>query len=117
MFNNDLSGKDNDKYFGKCQNIHGHNYSLEVTVRGTIDKTKGYFVNINDLSNKIKLNIIDILDHKHLNDILPGCKNKPVTMEVISLWIWKTLNNKMPQFNFFKIKLWENEDNSAEIYK
>jgi len=117
MFNSDFSSEENDKNFGKCQNIHGHNYCLEVSIGGLIDESKGYSVNLYELSNEVKSYIIDVLDHQYLNDILPGCKEKPVTMEIISAWIWKTLNAKLPQYDFHKIRLWESPDNSVEIYK
>ncbi len=103
--------------FGKCQNIHGHNYQLEVTVSGSVDNKKGYFVNLHELSELIQYNVIGLIDHQYLNEVLPGEKDKPVTLEVVSAWIWETLNKKLPQYNFEKIRLWETPDNSVEIYK
>jgi len=117
MHNSDLSDKENEQYFGKCQSIHGHNYFLEVTVCGLTDITKGYFVNLHELASEINAHIIDVLDHQYLNDVLPDCKNKPVTMEVVSGWIWETLTKKMPNYDIFKIRLWETQDNSVEVYK
>lgn len=117
MFNGDFSEEENNIHFGKCQNMHGHNYFLEVTASGSIDKSKGYFVNLNEMSEAIKSNIINVLDHRYLNDVLPDCKNKPVTIEVISMWIWNTIIQKMPDYDLFKIRLWETENNSVEIYK
>lgn len=117
MHNDSLSTEENLKYFGKCQNVHGHNYSLEVTVGGSVDGAKGYFINLHELSNEIQIHIIDVLDHQLINDILPDCKNKPATMEVISMWIWDVLKEKLPLYDILKIRLWETQDNSVEIYK
>ena len=117
MLNTNFSEAENDEYFGKCQNVHGHNYVLEVTVAGIIDPEKGYFVNLHELLSDIQNKVIDKIDHQYLNDILPGCKNKPVTIEVVSRWIWNNLNKELPQYNFYKLRLWETPDNSVEIYK
>ena len=117
MHSSEFSDEENINMFGKCQNIHGHNYQLEVTVSGSVDNKKGYFVNLHELSELIQSNVIGLIDHQYLNEILPGEKDKPVTLEVVSAWIWETANKKLPQYNFEKIRLWETPDNSVEIYK
>jgi len=117
MYNSEFSDQENKNMFGKCQNIHGHNYQLEVTVSGSVDNKKGYFVNLHELSELIQFNVIDLIDHQYLNEVLPDQKDKPVTLEVVSTWIWETINKKLPQFNFEKMRLWETPDNSVEIYK
>jgi len=60
---------------GKCKNLHGHTYTLYVTIKGEIDKN-GFVVDFGDLKESIKP-IIDLLDHNYLNDILetPTCEN------------------------------------------
>ncbi len=117
MFNTSFSKAENNEYFGKCQNVHGHNYILEVTVAGNIDPEKGYFVNLHDLLSDIQNKVIDKIDHQYLNDILPSCKNMPVTIEVVAQWIWDNLNKELSQYDFSKLRLWETPDNSVEIYK
>lgn len=117
MFNADFSKTENDRYFGKCQNIHGHNYVLEITVAGKIDPDKGYFVNLHNLLSDVQNKVIDKIDHQYLNDILPGYKTKPVTIEIVSQWIWDNLNKELSQYYFYKLRLWETPDNSVEIYK
>ena len=117
MFNGDFSKEENDQNFGKCQNIHGHNYFLEVHISGSVDHGKGYFVNLSEFSYDVYRLIIDVIDHQYINDVLPNCKNKPVTMEVIATWIWESLTSNLTRYDFVKIRLWETSDNSVEIYK
>lgn len=117
MHNDDFSVEENNNNFGKCQNIHGHNYFIEITISGEIDKQKGYFVNLNEFSEKIQINLIHKLDHTYINEIIPNSLNRPMTMEVLSTWIWKILNENLTEYNFTKIRLWETENNSVEIYK
>lgn len=117
MYNEKLPDNINEKYFGKCQNVHGHNYFFEITLEGIVDKEKGFFINVHDLNKIVTTNIIKKVDHQLLNDVLPNSKNKPVTMEVLTEWIWKELNQKMNGYNIIKIRLWENDNNSVEIYK
>lgn len=117
MYNDGFSVEENNNNFGKCQNIHGHNYLIEITISGEIDKQKGYFVNLNEFSEKIQINLIQKLDHTYINEIIPNSLSKPITTEIISIWIWKILNENLTEYNFTKIRLWETENNSVEIYK
>lgn len=117
MYNDVFSVEENNNNFGKCQNIHGHNYFIEITISGEIDKQKGYFVNLNEFAEKIQINLIQKLDHTYLNEIIPNSLSKPVTMEILASWIWQILNENLTEYNFTKIRLWETENNSVEIYK
>ena len=54
----DLSDDENRRLFGKCANLHGHNYVLEVTVAGEIDQATGYVLDLKMLSNLINRQVI-----------------------------------------------------------
>ena len=59
---------------GKCQNLHGHSYVLEVTVTGplaTTGSSTGMIMDFNDFSTLVQQEIIDQWDHQFLNDLLP----------------------------------------------
>ena len=64
-----LSADENARIFGKCNNPngHGHNYKLEVTVEGTVDPVTGIIVNMTDLKDLIKVSVLDVFDHTHLD--------------------------------------------------
>ena len=106
----------NIKEFGHCTNIHGHNYALEITVQGEVNKETNCILNLHKLKNIVDREVIDILDHKYLNDILPGGRDKPITLEILGDWVWKQLSNKITGAKLYKIKIWETPENSLEIF-
>ena len=72
-------------YQGKCENLHGHNYKLEILLSGKL-KDDGMVIDFVELKKIVKKAIIEELDHKYLNDII----SQP-TAENIILWIWERL--------------------------
>src|SRR5437879_7901047 len=62
-----LTDAENQRLFGKCAHLHGHNYTLEVVVAGEIDPTTGYVIDLKLLSDVISRRIIEDVDHRTLN--------------------------------------------------
>lgn len=89
-------------YKGKCKNLHGHTYMLNVTVSGDIDKKSGMVIDFVDLKRIVNKKIIDILDHNMLNEVI-----EQPTAENLAVWIWDQLKD---EFNICKIELWETPD-------
>lgn len=116
----DWSADKNQEIFGKCanKNWHGHNYTLEVTVKGTPDEQTGFIIDAKVLSDIIKINIIDYLDHMNLNLDVPFIsKNIQPTTENLVILIWKQLVDKIPECcKLHRVKLVETETISAEYY-
>ena len=79
-----------DWYQGKCKNLHGHSYKLEIIIRGEINKN-GILIDFHELKKIVKEEIIIELDHKYLNDIIEN-----PTAENIAIWIWEKLKNILP---------------------
>ncbi len=92
---------------GKCKNLHGHTYKLQIAVEGELNKN-GVVMDFKDLDKTVKERVIKRLDHQYLNDII----NNP-TAENTCLWIWKELEKEV---NLKEIKLWETPKSFA-IYK
>jgi len=74
----------NRETFGKCNNLHGHghNYVLEVTIRGEVDPETGYLMDMKDLKDLLRQVVVDEVDHHHLNlevpwlaDVIPTAEN------------------------------------------
>ena len=86
------------KYHGKCENLHGHNYKLEVTVVGEMgeDDLVYDFVELKDI---VKAKIINQLDHTHLNE-----RFENPSAEVMAVWIWEQLQDDL---QLAEVKLWE----------
>jgi 6-pyruvoyltetrahydropterin/6-carboxytetrahydropterin synthase len=108
----DLSDVENRQIFGKCNNPHGHghNYVLEVTIRGQIDPRTGMVINLVDLKDAIEDVIIKPMDHKHLNYDVPVFRDLNPTAENMAVVFWKLLAQKLPGL-LHEIVLHETENN------
>ncbi len=108
-----LSDEENRKIFDKCNNPngHGHNYILEVTVKGEVDPQTGMVMNLTDLKTILEETVMQVLDHKHLNLDVPAFQKINPTSENIAVEIWKWLQVKIPKNILSEIKLFETENN------
>jgi 6-pyruvoyltetrahydropterin/6-carboxytetrahydropterin synthase len=109
----------NKEVFGKCsnKNWHGHNYTLSVTVKGAPDPDTGFIIDAKLLSEIIKENVTDDLDHSNLNldiDWIP--KDLQPTTENLVILIWQRLEQKIMNCSLHCIKLVETETIYAEYY-
>ncbi|MCX6174312.1 MAG: 6-carboxytetrahydropterin synthase [Ignavibacteriales bacterium] len=116
LFNPNFSNEENDRLFGKCNNLngHGHNYILEVVVAGEVDPNTGYVIDLKVLKEIIKKNVISKVDHKNLNLDVGFLKGKIPTAENIAIGIWYQLVDKLPSGKLYSIKLYETENNFVE---
>ena len=116
LFNPNLSDQENNRLFGKCNNVngHGHNYTLEVVVAGEIDPETGYLIDLKLLKEIIIENVISKVDHKNLNLDVDFLSGKIPTAENITIGIWEQLQNKIPSGILYSVKLYETENNYVE---
>jgi 6-pyruvoyltetrahydropterin/6-carboxytetrahydropterin synthase len=109
-----LSGEQNLAIYGKCNNPngHGHNYSLEVTARGSIDGATGMAMDMVAM-DRIVQSVLDNLDHKHLDREVEGFATRTSTGENIVSYLWEEL---APRFegHLARLKLWETNKNIFE---
>jgi 6-pyruvoyltetrahydropterin/6-carboxytetrahydropterin synthase len=92
---------------GKCRNLHGHSYRLEVSVEGPLNE-HGIVLDFADLKAVVKREVIDRYDHTYLNDLMDN-----PTAEIIAQSIWKSL--EAAGLEVVAVRLWETEDCSVEI--
>ena len=117
LYNPNWSFEKNQMVFGKCNNpnFHGHNYNLEVWVKGKIDPETGYVIDLKILKDIIQTEVEDKFDHKNLNEDTVEFKNLIPTAENIAVVIWKLIKVKLnPDFEL-KIRLYETERNVVEF--
>jgi 6-pyruvoyltetrahydropterin/6-carboxytetrahydropterin synthase len=116
LWNPLLSDVANLELFDKCANVngHGHNYVLEVTVAGTARPESGYVVDLKKLKQLIRREIIEQVDHKHLNLDVPFLEGVIPTAENIAKAFWNVLAPKLSDGKLFSIRLRETENNSIE---
>ena len=116
LFKPELSDEENLKLFGKCSNPnwHGHNYTLEVIVAGKVDADTGFVMDLKDLKEIVRKNVISKVDHKNLNLDTDFMKGKITTSENIVIAIWNELEDKITKGKLFSVKLYETENNYFE---
>lgn len=116
LYNPNWSNEKNDEVFGKCNNpnFHGHNYSLEVWVKGEVDKDTGYLIDLKILKDLIETEIEDRFDHKNLNLDTEEFKSLNPTAENICIVIWQLLRAKLDSKLDLKVRLYETERNVVE---
>ena len=113
LHNDNWSDEKNKAFFGKCNNpnYHGHNYDLEVMVTGEIDPESGYLIDMKDLSDLIKKEVLEPFDHKNLNlDVKEFFQLNP-TGENIAVVIYNKLRAQIDKKFELKIKLYETKRN------
>jgi 6-pyruvoyltetrahydropterin/6-carboxytetrahydropterin synthase len=97
LYRKDWTFEQNDAVFGKCNNpnFHGHNYDLTVSVTGKIDPETGYVMDVKLLSDIIKEEVEDKLDHKNLNLDVPEFQDLNPTAENIVVVIWNKIRKRI----------------------
>jgi 6-pyruvoyltetrahydropterin/6-carboxytetrahydropterin synthase len=93
---NDLSDAENRRLFGRAAERHGHNYRLEVTLRGEPDSVTGMVINLSELKEVLEREIIARFDHQDLNDDTPYFEKTPPTPENFALVIHQLLAEALP---------------------
>ena len=116
----DLSYDENVEIYGKCArpNGHGHNYHLEVTVKGEIDSRTGMLVDLGALQSVIDEQVIEPFDHTFLNKDIAYFNDVVPTAENIGVRIQDLLRLPIQELGaqLHKIKLIESPNNSCEVY-
>ena len=85
--NPDFTPEENLRLFGKCNNPngHGHNYTLEVTVKGEVDPRSGFVVDLKQLKEIMHREVLDAMDHRFLNKEVPEFFTQIPTTENLAI--------------------------------
>ena len=111
-----LSDEENRSLFGKCNNPnwHGHNYRLEVSVRGPVDDRTGYVMDLGVLKRIVEDAFVDRVDHRNLNLDVEFMRGINPTAENIVVACWGVLSPHVAPAALTKLRLWETENNYVE---
>jgi len=115
LYDPGLSDDENRRLFGKCANLHGHNYVLEVVVAGEIDQASGYVLDLKLLSDVVNTQVIRDVDHRNLNTDVPWLKGCVPTTENLAQAIWERLQPELPDGLLRSVRVWETDKNWAEV--
>jgi 6-pyruvoyltetrahydropterin/6-carboxytetrahydropterin synthase len=106
----------NNIVFGKCNNpnFHGHNYELVVKITGEPSPDTGFVIDLKYLSDIIKENVLEKLDHQNLNLDVKEFSNLNPTAENITILIYNILRSKIDTTLDLQVRLYETPRNFAE---
>lgn len=116
----ELSKEENERIYGKCARPHGHghNYLLDVTVRGEVNPRTGMVCGLVALQNLVNDLVVEPFDHTFLNKDVPYFASCVPTAENIALHISDCLATPIRAIgaHLHKVRLQESPNNAAEVY-
>ncbi len=117
-WNDKFSAEENERIFGKCanRNGHGHNYTLEVTVEGSVDPVTGFVIDLKWLRDVIEREVLNVYDHRHLNLEVPEFRTAIPTTENIAIAVWNRLAPAMNGAKLQRVRIYETPDIFADYY-
>lgn len=122
LYNPAWTKEKNFEVFGPCanENWHGHNFELITSVKGDINPETGFVVDLKKLSEVIKSEVIEKIDHKNINLDVPFMKGKIGSCENLVIEFWKILAPKVkaiqPQAKLYRLRLFETPRNFVDYY-
>jgi 6-pyruvoyltetrahydropterin/6-carboxytetrahydropterin synthase len=116
--NPDFTPEENLRIFGKCNNPHGHghNYTLEVTVKGNVDQRSGFVVDLKELKEIMNREVIDAMDHRFLNKEVAEFKDQIPTTENLAISIWRRLQPRLNLAELHRVRVYETPDLFVDFY-
>lgn len=104
-------------YEGKCMNLHGHTYKVQLMMSGVPDE-RGISIDFSDMKRIAQARIIGPLDHRYLNEVLPPMNT---TAENMVVWMYEQVHEALveeglyPNVRVEEVRLWETPTSFASI--
>ena len=95
-------------HYKKCKCLHGHTYHMDITVKNVVLQETGMVMDFGILKDIVDTEIIQVLDHNYLNDLMPY-----PTCELMVTWIWRKLSPYIK--GLYSIKVWETDGSCCEF--
>ena len=118
LLNPNWSDEKNKEEFGVCsnENWHGHNYEIEVTVKGEINHETGFIVDLLYLKKIVQKNVIDILDHSQFDVEVDWFKDKQPSSENLVIFIWNQIVKDFDSAKLHRVRLHETPTIFTDYY-
>jgi len=110
------SNEKNWEVFGPDSKIHGHNYTLEVMVTGSINHETGFIVDLSQLKDVVQKNVIDTLDHSQFDVEVDWFKDKQPSTENLVIFIWNRIVRDFDSSKLHRIRLHETPTIFTDYY-
>jgi 6-pyruvoyltetrahydropterin/6-carboxytetrahydropterin synthase len=110
-----LSKGENIEIYDKCNNLngHGHDYILEVSLKGSPDPQTGMILSLEDFDSMVG-DVLDKLDYKHLDNEVDFFSKNLSSGEIIIQYLWQELDLNFSGNRLYHLKLWETNNNYFE---
>lgn len=106
----------NRKQYGLCNETHGHNYVLEVTVKGQPDPVTGYVIDLGELKRILNQAVADPCDHRSLNDGVDFLRGIIPSTENLVIAFWHRIGPRLTSGSLHCVRLYETPRNYAEFF-
>ena len=101
-------------YVGKCVNLHGHHWVVELGVSGEVDPDTGMVIDFGELNSFLKEKVIERFDHHLVNDVIENPTAENIAGRIKLSWdLWREENCLAVELAFLRV--WETEDSYAEV--
>jgi 6-pyruvoyltetrahydropterin/6-carboxytetrahydropterin synthase len=110
LWNPALSEQENRETFGICSTTHGHDYLLEVTLRGEPDPATGLLYDVLELRNLLEEEVVKRLDHRELDKEVDLLEGQVASVENLASAIYHHLKEKLPRGLLHEVRVWESQD-------
>ncbi len=116
LHNPGLSDRENRALFGACNNPngHGHNYEIEVVVRGVPDPATGMIINLSELKAILHENVVKVANHRSLDHDVSFMKGRVSTTENLAVAIWEVVEPHLKRDSLHLVRVRESENNMVE---
>jgi 6-pyruvoyltetrahydropterin/6-carboxytetrahydropterin synthase len=111
-----MSEEENRRTFGKCNNPnwHGHNYILDVSVKGALDARTGYVIDLSRVKEIVEAQVVSKVDHRNLNLEVDFLRDVIPTTENVIVAFWRVLEPALRPARLTRLVLWETVNNYVE---
>ena len=121
LHNPELSDEENRRLYGVCNNPmgHGHNYAVEVSVRGDVPAKTGMVMDLKDLKDVLHRVVHATCDHKHLNHDVPMLEGVIPTAENLAIRFWDGVARELKAFpgvELHQVRVIESRDNFVDYF-
>jgi 6-pyruvoyltetrahydropterin/6-carboxytetrahydropterin synthase len=111
----ELSEAENRARFGRQADRHGHNYRLEVSLRGVPDARTGMLVDLKDVKDVLEREVMARFDHRDLNDDTSYFEKVPPTAERFAAVIFALLDGAFAPGLLERVRLYEGPDHWVDV--
>lgn len=102
-------------YQGKCENLHGHNWKVQVVLKSQRLNDLGMVMDFKEVEDRVG-EILESFDHKYLNDLAPFKRRNPTT-ENVSKVLYHELSKRLPKgVSVTKVTTWESDCCGASYF-